>query len=100
MQVGIVPCSDPQLVVVRGLLLDRQQRMEGRGRVLVHTKARSSYGVVVRQLYDPSRHFGEEVQQDRFQPDQMYAINQIEWIIKKVRAQEPSSPKAPNAMQP
>jgi hypothetical protein len=51
-RVAILPCQDPQLVVVRGLLLDRQQKMEtGNLSVLSTRIARASYGVVVQEVY-------------------------------------------------
>ena len=84
--VTIIPCTDPQLVVVRGLLLDRQQKMEtGNMSVLSSRVARASYGIIVSEVYSPSQHFNEDVEQDRFEPEKKWAKNQIQWLIKKVR---------------
>jgi len=84
--VSVIPCQDPQLVVVRGLLLDRQQKMEtGNISVLASRIARASYGVVVQELYSPQLHFNEEVRRDAFNSGQMWAVNQIQWLIRKVR---------------
>jgi len=85
-RVAIIPCNDPQLVVVRGLLLDRQQKMEtGNVSVLASRIARASYGVVVSEMYSPALHFNEEVVPDRFDPSIKWAKNQIQWLIRKVR---------------
>src|SRR5262245_32445467 len=85
-QVAVIPCNEPQLVVVRGLLLDRQQRMEtGNISVLASRVARASYGVVVQETYSPQLHFNEDVRKDAYNPEQMWAMNQIQWLIRKVR---------------
>src|SRR4051812_22020618 len=83
--IQVVPCTDPQLVVVRGLLLDQQQKWETNGTVSVLGSriARASYGVVVRQVYTPALHFNEDIQTDKYDPSQRWAVNQIQWIIKK-----------------
>jgi hypothetical protein len=84
-QVAVIPCTEPQLVVVRGLLQDRQQRMEtGTVSVLASRIARASYGVIVQELYSPQLHAGEEVRKDAFNSGQTWAMNQIQWLIKKV----------------
>lgn len=81
----VIPCQDPQLVVVRGLLLDHQQRMDtGQLSVLASRVARASYGVRVRQVYSPALHFDEEVLPDQFNSKKLYAVNQIQWMIRKV----------------
>ncbi|KAK5999197.1 hypothetical protein PT974_01588 [Cladobotryum mycophilum] len=92
-RVAVIPCHDPQLVVVRGLLLDRQQRMEtGYLSVLASRIARTSYGIVVRQLYSPAQHFDEEVMQDLWNPQKKWAINQINWLIRKGDTVDPNVP--------
>jgi hypothetical protein len=84
-QVAVIPCQDPQLVVVRGLLLDRQQKMEtGCVSVLASRVARASYGVVVQEIYSHQHHFNEDVRRDAFNSGQMWAVNQIQWLIRKV----------------
>lgn len=91
MRVSVVPCHDPQLVVVRGLLLDHQQRMDtGNVPVLVARIARSSYGIIVREMYSPATHFDEEVVQDQWDSKKKWAINQIQWVIKKVSKHDES----------
>lgn len=84
-QVVVIPCQEPQLVVVRGLLLDEQQKIEtGNMAVLASRIARASYGIVIREPYTPAVHFDEEIIQDPFNPKQKWALNQIQWLIRKV----------------
>ncbi|KAJ0274642.1 hypothetical protein COL940_009232 [Colletotrichum noveboracense] len=84
-KVAVIPCQDPQLVVVRGLLLDHQQKMEtGRLSVLATRIARASYGVVIKEVYSPQMHFNEDIQNDAFDPKKKWAVNQIRWLIRKV----------------
>lgn len=52
--------------------------------VLASRVARASYGVRVREVYSPARHFDEEVLPDLFNPKKLYAVNQIQWMIQKV----------------
>ncbi|KAF3065460.1 hypothetical protein CFAM422_009516 [Trichoderma lentiforme] len=93
MRVAVVPCHDPQLVVVRGLLLDHQQRMAtGNVPVLAARIARSSYGIIVREMYSPASHFDEDVVQDQWNPKKKWAVNQIQWIIKKGDVIDPNIP--------
>lgn len=83
-QIKIISASDPQLVVVKGLLLDRLQKLEsGSKPVLVTRKARSSYGMVCKIKYNPDIHFQEELKKDPLD-GQTYAMSQIDWLIKKV----------------
>ncbi|KAF9880281.1 hsp70 family chaperone [Colletotrichum karsti] len=92
-KVAVIPCQDPQLVVVRGLLLDHQQKMEtGRLSVLATRIARASYGVVIKEVYSPQQHFNEDIQDDAFDPKKKWAVNQIRWLIKKGDTVNPNSP--------
>ncbi|RFU80066.1 hsp70 family chaperone [Trichoderma arundinaceum] len=92
-QVAVVPCHDPQLVVVRGLLLDHQQRTEtGNIPVLAARIARSSYGIVVREMYSPATHFDEDVVQDPWNRKKKWAANQIQWLIRKGDIVDPNVP--------
>ncbi|KAM3566714.1 hypothetical protein ARSEF4850_000365 [Beauveria asiatica] len=89
----VVPCQDPQLVVVRGLLLDHQQRMEtGNLSVLATRVARASYGIVIREAYSPAKHFDEEVIRDQFDPRKRWAVNQVQWMIRKGDLVDPNKP--------
>ncbi|KAJ5015657.1 hypothetical protein K4K57_012880 [Colletotrichum sp. SAR 10_99] len=91
-KVAVIPCQDPQLVVVRGLLLDHQQRMEtGRLSVLATRIARASYGVVIKEVYSPQMHFNEDIQNDAFDPKKKWAVNQIRWLIRKGDIVDPNT---------
>lgn len=83
-QIKIISSTDPQLVVVKGLLLDRLQKLEsGTKPVLVTRKARASYGLMCKMKYNPEIHFQEELKTDPLD-GQTYAMSQIDWLIKKV----------------
>ncbi|KAF5027453.1 hypothetical protein F66182_443 [Fusarium sp. NRRL 66182] len=89
----VIPSQDPQLVVARGLLENKRQRMEsGNKSVLSTWIARASYGVIVQQVYMPAHHFDEDIQQDPWDPDVKWATNQIQWLIKKGDTVDPDSP--------
>lgn len=70
--------------MVRGLLLDWQQRWEsgGAASVLSTRIARASYGVIVQEIYLPAVHFND-VRPDPFEPSKKWAVNQIQRLIKK-----------------
>ncbi|KAK7952938.1 hsp70 family chaperone [Apiospora saccharicola] len=92
-QVAILCAQEPQLVVVRGLLEDRKQRMEsGNMSVLASRIARVSYGVVVKQVYSPIHHFDADVQEDQFDKTTKFALNQIQWLIRKGDTVTPGNP--------
>lgn len=69
-------CREPQLVVVKGLLLEHTESIL-RARI-----ARASYGVVVRERYSTKRHFNPPLEVDECD-DEVYATEQIRWIIKR-----------------
>ena len=84
-QIVIIPCTEPQLVVVRGLLLDHQQRMQtGSISVLAKRIARASYSVIIKVPFSSQLHYNEDVQPEPFDPKQKWAIRQIKWLIRKV----------------
>jgi hypothetical protein len=83
-QIKILQAPDSQLVVVKGLLLDRLQKLDsGLNSVIVSRIARQSYGAVCKSKYDPSLHLGQAVKKDPYD-GQLYAIGQVNWMIKKV----------------
>ncbi|KEZ40569.1 Uncharacterized protein SAPIO_CDS8481 [Scedosporium apiospermum] len=93
-EVAVLSCKDPQLVVVQGLLLNRKQQMDS-GNIaptLATTVARASYGVVVQEVYSPQLHYNEDVRKDMYDPSKMWAINQIQWLIKKGDTIDPNQP--------
>ncbi|EXA33445.1 hypothetical protein NW761_014236 [Fusarium oxysporum] len=90
---SVIPSRFPQTTVVRGLLQDHKQRIEtGNKPVLASYIARASYGVVVREIYNPERHFNEEIVQDDHDPGQRWAVNQVQWIIRKGDSVDPNEP--------
>lgn len=83
-KVTILQAPDPQLVVVRGLLLDRLQKLDsGDAPVIISRIARASYGIACKVKYDPNIHVGQVVQKDPFD-EQLYAMGQVDWLIRKV----------------
>ena len=60
----LLVAKEPQLVVTHGLVLDRIQELKSAIGVYAERCCRNSYGIIVRQLYDPIRHQGEEVSID------------------------------------
>ncbi|EWZ92921.1 hypothetical protein FOWG_05873 [Fusarium oxysporum f. sp. lycopersici MN25] len=89
----VIPSQDPQLVVARGVLENKRQRMEsGNKSVLSTWIARASYGVIVQEIYMPAQHFDEEIRQDPWDPSVKWATNQIQWLIKKGDTVNPDSP--------
>ncbi|CAJ2506693.1 Uu.00g078790.m01.CDS01 [Anthostomella pinea] len=82
-QVKIIQAPDPQLVVVKGLLLDRLQSLDsGLAPVIVSRVARASYGLICKARYNPAIHFNENVKKDPFDGE-LYAMGQIDWLIRK-----------------
>jgi hypothetical protein len=83
-QATIIQAPDPQLVVVKGLLLDRLQQLDsGSMPVIVSRIARASYGFLCKMKYDPNIHFNEKPTKDPVD-GQLYAMGQIDWLIRKV----------------
>ena len=79
----ILKAPEPQLAVVHGLVMDRIQQID-RGIVVYKERCcRSSYGVVVRQPYNPYLHQGEDVSIDP-RDKKKWAERQIHWFIKQV----------------
>jgi len=82
--ITIIRSQEPKLSVVKGLVMDRKQRLVS-GRAALKTRiARASYGVLCRQLYNPNIHVNADVEYDFYIKKQKWAINQIDWLIKKV----------------
>ncbi|PSR82545.1 hypothetical protein BD289DRAFT_12638 [Coniella lustricola] len=90
-QIKIIQAPDPQLVVVKGLLLDRMQSLQSPSGILRTRKARASYGVVCKTIYNPTINFNDDIEKDKWD-DQMYALGQIKWLIKKGESIDPNSP--------
>jgi hypothetical protein len=83
-QVKILQAPDPQLVVVKGLLLDRLQKLDsGNAPVIISRIARASYGMVCKSKYDPNIHVDQILQKDPYDGE-LYAMGQVDWLIRKV----------------
>ncbi|KAK4186983.1 hypothetical protein QBC35DRAFT_474913 [Podospora australis] len=69
-------CAEPQLVVIKGLLLEQMNS------ILRTRIARASYGVVTSPKYSKLRHFGQKVSVDPFD-GKRYVSDQIQWLVKR-----------------
>ncbi|KAF7872448.1 hypothetical protein EAF04_003369 [Stromatinia cepivora] len=78
-RIRILKSQEPRLSVVKGLVIDRRQRIKFGAATLKTRVARASYGVLCRKEYDPEIHVGETP----FNKKQKWATIQIDWIIKK-----------------
>jgi len=67
--------------------MDRVQRIKEDKVVYKERCCRNSYGILVRQLYDPELHQGEDIERDP-RDRKKWAINQIDWFIKRVSASQ------------
>lgn len=83
MQMSIIRSQEPRLSVVKGLVMDRKQKLTSGTAALKTRIARASYGVLCREIYDPSIHIGAELVNDLYKKDLRWAKDQIQWLIKK-----------------
>lgn len=74
-----------QLAVVHGLVIDRIQALRNMSRVFSERCSRISYGIVVRALYNPVDHLGEDIVIDP-RDKTKWAERQIHWLVKQVRS--------------
>lgn len=81
MQILKVP--KPQLAVSHGIVLDRVQQIKENRIVYKQRYCRCSYGVVVRQEYNPKFHHGEILSADP-RDKKVWAERQIDWFIIQV----------------
>ncbi|ESZ94388.1 hypothetical protein SBOR_5252 [Sclerotinia borealis F-4128] len=82
-RIRILKSQEPRLSVVKGLVIDRRQRIKFGAATLKMRVARASYGVLCRQEYNPEIHLGEPVVIDPLNKKQKWATMQIDWIIQK-----------------
>ncbi|TAQ90476.1 hypothetical protein B7494_g1204 [Chlorociboria aeruginascens] len=75
----ILKSQEPRLAVVKGLVIDRRQKLISGTATL---KSRI-YGVLCRAPFDPKIHAPEDLYYDKFDKKQKWAIMQIDWLIKK-----------------
>jgi hypothetical protein len=79
----LMKCSNSQLAVVHGLVMDRAQEIEKGVTPIKQRCARVSYGLVVNQRYSPHKHIGEKIMRDP-RDRKRWAIGQVEWLIRQV----------------
>ena len=80
----ILTAAEPQLAVVKGLVMDRSQALH-RGVVVYTGKCcRVSYGAICRLPYDSRLHYGEPTIRDQFTKE-LWVEDQIDWLIREVR---------------
>ncbi|KAI4610560.1 uncharacterized protein J4E87_010736 [Alternaria ethzedia] len=82
MQIRIAP--DPQLVVCKGNVADRVQKLKSGQSVLGWRCSRASYGTMCKILYDPFNlaHFGLRTEVDPLDKKE-YVMDCIDWFIKQ-----------------
>ncbi len=83
---SIIKSRFPQLSVVKGLVVDKRQKLESGVSLLTTRVARRSYGVICMEEYNPNKHLGADIIMDSIIPGKRWAIDQIDWIIKKVQS--------------
>ncbi|KAK4982639.1 hypothetical protein LTR50_007651 [Elasticomyces elasticus] len=79
---AILIAAEPQLAVVQGLVYARVQALKGGPELLSSRRCPVSYGVVVRELWNPREHQGEYIQRDPLDKKR-WAENQIFWFVKQ-----------------
>lgn len=79
----ILVAKDPQLAVVKGLVMERAQTVEQSKPVWTGRCCRVSYGILCRRIYNREKHFGEPTVEDAL-TGKLWIENQIDWIIKAV----------------
>ena len=84
-QIRVAP--DPQLVVCKGNVADRVQKLKSGQSVLGWRCCRASYGTKCKMLYNPSipQHLGQKTEIDPLD-GKNYIVNCVDWFIKKVCA--------------
>jgi hypothetical protein len=83
LQVSVAP--EPQLVVCKGIVADRVQKLKSGKSMLNWRCCRASYGTICKVLYDPAnlRHSGLPIAFDSLD-GKTYVTNCVNWFIKKV----------------
>ena len=76
---------DPQLVVCKGNVSDRVQKLKTGQSVLGWRCCRSSYGTLCKVMYNPNdpTHYGLRTEKDLFD-GKLYIMQYIDWFIKQV----------------
>lgn len=83
MQIRIAP--DPQLVVCKGNVADRVQKLRTGQSILGWRCCRASYGTMCKTLHEPHNpaHFGLKTERDALD-GKYYVVNCVDWFIKQV----------------
>lgn len=83
LQIRVAP--DPQLVVCKGNVADRLQKIKNGEGVLKWRCCRTSYGTLCKMIYNPNdpAHQGLRTQLDPYD-GKVYILDHIVWFIKKV----------------
>lgn len=81
-QIRVAP--DPQLVVCKGNVADRIQKLKSGQSVLGWRCCRASYGTLCKVAYDPQNraHIGLKTEIDAYD-GKLYVMDYIDWLIKK-----------------
>lgn len=82
----------PQLVVCKGLVLDRLHRLKYNAFILPSLCCRSSYGVLYDEPFDSRKHFSRGIRIGRDPNGKKYATGQIHWLVRqgnRIRRDEP-----------
>lgn len=82
-RVEILVAPEPQLAVVKGLVMDRAQSLDQDVTVWAGRCCRVSYGVVCKVRYDSKQHAGETISRDST-TGTLWVEGQIDWFIKEV----------------
>ena len=85
LQIRVAP--EPQLVVCKGIVADRVQKLKMGKSMLGWRCSRASYGTMCKVLYDPSnpQHRGQQTSLDSMD-GKMYVTGCANWFIKQVSA--------------
>lgn len=78
----LTQCSNSQLAVVHGIVMDRAQQIDKGVKPIKQRCARVSYGLAVNQRYNAGKHIGEGVVRDP-RVRKRWAIGQVEWLIRQ-----------------
>jgi len=83
LQVKVAP--EPQLVVCKGIVADRVQKLKTGTSVLNWRCCRASYGTLAKVAFNPQNpeHFGRSPVKDNFD-GKLYILECISWFIKEV----------------
>lgn len=84
---NVLVARDPQLAVVKGLVMERAQTVEQDIPVWSGRCCRVSYGILCRRIYKPKEHFGEPTVKDPL-TGELWVEDQIDWIIKVVSLED------------